>query len=161
MTPAEHLRRLKQQNKEYLNWFDRGLKTMVGTEAVNFYQESFQNEGFTDNELKPWKEVKRRSNPKRVDRAAAKRPILTGKTGDLGESISYSTEGVKNGVRITADTLKAGSDKDYAKAHNEGTKTAGRGNSTTIPKRQFIGKSKKLNDIIENKMEDKVKRILK
>ena len=59
-------------------------------------------------------------------------PILV-KTGRLWRSIRYKKEG-DNAVRI-------GSDVEYAAAHNEGTTTAGRGNSTTIPQRQFIGPS--------------------
>jgi len=154
MNIEEHIRQLYHQNTEFQRWFNNDLPEMVGVEAVNHFTESFQNEGFTDETLEKWQEVKRRSDPKRIDRAAASRPILTGDTGDLGRSIESKAQ--PGEVKITAATTAAGSDKDYAAAHNEGTTTAGRGNKTKIPKRQFIGKSavldKKIMDICERKI---------
>lgn len=158
MDPKEHLRRLQQSNAEFQRWFNNDLPDIVGVEAVNFFEESFQNEGFTDEILEPWQEVKRRSNPTRPDRAAASRPILTGATGDLGRSIEYSSS--PGEVRITANPTNVGSSKDYAAAHNEGTKTAGRNNNVTIPKRQFVGESKTLDKKIDNITEEKAMKIL-
>ena len=159
MSPEEHIQKLMAESKEFANWFNGQLPTIVGVEAVNFYKESFQKEGFTDEALEKWPEVKRRSNPKRTDRAAASRPILTGETADLGRSIEYYA--MPGETTIKADTMGAGSDKDYAAAHNEGTTTAGRGNKTTIPKRQFMGKSRTLNKKIEKITADMIKQILK
>lgn len=101
---------------------------IVGVEGVNFIKDSFQKEGF---EGKPWKNVKRRTNPRKSQegKASSKRKILTGETGDLGDSIDYNAD--YNGVAFTTDV-------EYAQAHNEGTTTAGKGNKTTIPKRQFM-----------------------
>lgn len=158
MTNEEFIEKLRRDNVEFKQFYDNDLPTIVGTESVNFYSESFQNEGFTDTILEPWQDVKRRTDPKRPDRAAATRKILTGATGDLGRSIEFS-KGL-NEVKITADA-GVGSDKSYAAAHNEGTTTAGRNHNVVIPKRQFIGKSTKLNKIIMDITSKRVARILK
>ena len=159
MTPEEHLKQLRETSEAFRQWFDSKLPDIVGVEAVDFFKESFQNEGFTDEAFEPWSDVKRRTNPTRTDRAAASRKILTGATGDLGRSIEYTP--APGEVRITSDTTSVGSGKDYAAAHNEGTNTAGRNRSVTIPKRQFMGKSKTLDDKIGEITEDEAKRILK
>lgn len=118
---------------------------IVGIEAVNHFKESFQNEGFTDKTLVKWKDVKRRTNPRpsQVGKAGSTRKILTGETGDLGDSLDYNAD--YNQVAITSDVA-------YAQAQNEGTTTAGRGNNTTIPQRQFVGDSKQLMDTINKKL---------
>lgn len=158
MTPEEFLQHLKDSNTEFKNYFDNDLPVVVGAEAANFYKESFQNEGFTDKTLEKWQEVKRREDPARPDRAAATRKILTGETGDLGRSITYQPQ--PGETVIIADTTQAGSDKDYAAPHNEGTTTAGRGNNTAIPKRQFIGESATLNRKLDEIITKDMKRIL-
>jgi phage gpG-like protein len=151
MSPEEHIQKLNTAKAEFTVWFNSELPDIVGVEGVNHFKESFQDEGFTDETLEKWPQVKRRSNPKRVDRAAASRQILTGETGDLGRSVEYTAQ---------PGEVKYKSDKDYAAAHNEGTTNAGRGNKTTIPKRQFIGKSKALDKKIHDISEKDGMRIL-
>jgi phage gpG-like protein len=81
-------------------------------------------------------------------------------TGNLRRSIEFDPE--PGQVTITADTTRgAGSNADYASAHNEGTTTAGRNHSVTIPKRQFIGKSRTLDKKILRIIEEEAKKILK
>lgn len=159
MTQEEFIEHLRQTNEEFRKYFDEELPIIVGVEAVNFFKESFQNEGFTDETLEPWEEVKRRIDPKRPNHAEASRKILTGETGDLGRSIEYTQE--PGQVTIIADTTGVGSDKDYAAAHNEGTTTAGRNRNVTIPKRQFIGPSKTLDKKIKEESEKDMDKILK
>ena len=159
MTPEEHIKKLMEQSKAIENLNSRILPNLVGNEAKNFFTESFQKEGFTDETLEPWQDVKRRTNPKRPDRAAATRKILTGATGDLGKSIEYKAE--PGQVTIISDTKGAGSDKDYAAAHNEGTTTAGRNRNVTIPKRQFIGKSATLDRKVLEIIKEEVDKVVK
>ncbi len=61
MTIKEFAARFPQK-MEQLKAFTSGddIKDILGNEAVNHYKESFQNEGFTDEVLNPWKDVKRR-----------------------------------------------------------------------------------------------------
>lgn len=142
----EKIRRLK-------HYLQEDAPEIIGTEAVNFFQESFQNEGFTDKTLQKWKEVKRRLNARSGERkAAASRPILTGETGELADSITYHIQGTDAVIS---------SDKPYAKAHNEGTDNAGRNHNVSIPQRRFVGPSETLDQTIMDIIEADIDRILK
>lgn len=127
---------------------------IVGVEAVKHFKENFQNEGFTNQTLQKWDDVKRRTNPpeSQMGKASTTRKILTGQTGDLGDSLDYNAN--FNTVAITTDL-------PYAQAHNEGTTTAGRGNKTTIPKRQFMGDSQALIQKLNNELERHLNTIFK
>ena len=138
--------RLREINDEFRQAEQTDIPIIIGKKAVDHFKDSFQNEGFTDKTLNPWKEVKRRQNPK-ITGAKASRKILTGDTGDLGESIKYRTE---PGAAVIY------SDKPYAEAHNEGTTNAGRRHNVVIPKRQFIGESEELDAEIEREIERKL-----
>lgn len=152
-------------------------QTIAGVESVNFYKENFTNQGFTDKQLEKWEEVERRKPQSRwrgfqygsnanngtkkrkagaatnYSPAAEKRPILTGPTQELMHSIRW--EKTANGIRVY-------SDKVYAKLHNEGgpMKVFGR-HSATMPKRQFIGPSKALNEKLKQLLLEQLKTILK
>lgn len=159
------------------------IPDIIGVEAVNHFKESFDNEGFTNESLQKWPEVKRRKNKTRG--ADAMRKILTGPTGALGNSIEYDKQPGK--VVISANPMNRGADENYARIHNDGgtinhpggtayfitkdklaafvsnEKASGRNlprtkpHPITIPKRQFIGNSKVLNQ----KIVDKIQRYLK
>lgn len=131
---------------------------VAGKVAVDFFKQSFHNEGFTDATLQKWPEVKRRLDP-RVRGARATRKILTGDTGDLGESIAYS-------VRTPSEVVlkaEAYSPKgfNYAPVHNFGVPDAGRNRNVVIPKRQFMGPSKTLDRLIVAEIDRKLSNLLK
>ncbi|MDR3132683.1 MAG: phage virion morphogenesis protein [Prevotellaceae bacterium] len=136
------MQNLIEKCKKIQHYLNSGVFETVGNEAVSHYKKSFRDEGFTDRNLKKWKEVKRRINPRNPKAADATRPILTGKTADLGESIKWGREGRKVVIK---------SDKVYAKVHNEGGR-AGRGKGFKMPKRQYIGKSAELTKKINTKV---------
>lgn len=140
-----NLTRMELKLKEALN---KDIPIIIGNEAVTQFKQNFQTESFFGEQ---WKEVKRRQQPV-AKGAAGMRKILTGNTGNLGRSIQYK-------VGIASVTVY--SDVVYAKAHNEGTISAGRRRSTTIPKRQFIGMHPKLSKAIENKIDMKLNEILR
>jgi phage gpG-like protein len=146
---------------ELTRYIQQDALRIIAKEGRDHFRESFQNEGFTDATIEPWKEVKRRqedrmkrnkngSVSKRQGRDQ-KRKILTD-TGDLKNSITTEVRGM---------TVEVGTDLDYAEPHNEGTTNAGRGNNTTISQRQFIGESQALNEKIENQFEKDITKILK
>jgi len=126
--------------------------------AVDFFKQSFHNEGFTDTTLERWPEVKRRQDP-RVRGARATRKILTGDTGDLGESITYHIR-TPSEVVIKAEAYSKNG-FNYAPVHNEGVTDAGRNRNVVIPKRQFIGYSHTLDRDIEREIDRKIRDILK
>lgn len=159
-------------------YLTEGVKTTIGVEAVNHFKESFQNQGFTDQTLEKWDEVERRKKSSEwygfqygstaarpgqkrrfsgsqtnYSNAATKRPVLTGETLELMNSISY--RGTIRGVRITASA-------PYAKLINEGgsMKVFGRSGSR-MPRRQFMGPSAALNDKIAAKIKMNVAKILR
>jgi phage gpG-like protein len=121
----------------------------VAKVAIDHFTENFEKEGFVNSTLEPWQEVKRRMDP-RVKGARATRKILIGDDANLKKSIN---------AEIKPGEITIYSDTHYGKAHNEGTDNAGRGHSTHIPKRQFIGDSKELDEktitLIE-KIQDKL-----
>ena len=134
------------------------LHKIVGVEAKNHFQEAFQYEGFADDSDYPatdvqWKEVKRRENlnKKQSKRAAGKRKILTGETGDLGDGFYYD---------YTSGTVTIKNPVEYAKIQNEGGK-AGRNGSSMIPARKFMGGSKVLMKKIIKKFHKEFDKILK
>lgn len=150
---------------------------IIGTEAVNHFKESFENQGFTDQTLEKWQEVKRRepssswygfkygsktTRPGKTQRgsggttnyspAATIRPILSGETQELMNSIRFQK--IPYGARITAGT-------PYAKLMNEGgpMKVFGKGGAK-MPKRQFMGKSEVLIKRISEQLLRDIKNIL-
>lgn len=128
-----------------LKSLQKSLPVLVGNEAKNFFQDSFRNQGFTDSGLKKWKKRKGNTDPGRG--------VLIGKgTGTLRNSIRVKTATMKK-ILITSD-LK------YSAVHNYGLKT-GRGKGFTMTKRQFMGKSKKLDGIIVKLIKNKVNEIMK
>ena len=97
------------------------IKDILGTEAVNHYKESFHSEGFTDETLNPWAEVKRREPTSpwyghsgqtgKFSNARTSSKILSGETKELQNSITF--DHIAYGARIK-------SDKPYAAVHQFG-----------------------------------------
>lgn len=145
-----------------LKKFKLQFATIVGTEAVNFFKSSFDRQGFVeDRKIAKWK-------PRLPGFKARTGGATLVKTGRLKRSIriTYKSPGL----------VKVGTDVVYARIHNEGgvisqTLSAKQvkyfwylfkstGNETYkaialakrvtihIPKRQFIGRSKFLDDRI-------------
>lgn len=154
------------------------IKDIAGVEAVNHFQESFDNEGFTDETLEPWDDVARRdpnspwyghsgfssekSNKKsnkrdtklvsKFSQARATAKILRGETSELRNSIDYKH--TEKGVRVTSPT-------PYGRVHQFGlqSKIYGKGEFTQ-KKRPFMGKSKLLKANIEDKIKREIIKIL-
>jgi phage virion morphogenesis protein len=135
------------------------LKDIIGVEATNHFKESFQNEGFTDKNLEPWKDVKRRDplspwyghsgQTGKFSQARTTAKILTGETRELQNSITYKY--LPNGTRVT-------SDKPYAGVHQFGLKAKVYGKKAfTMTARPFMGRS----EVLMKKINDKIVRELK
>ena len=151
MDLKEFNERLSWLGDEMESAIDGDIADIVGTEAVNHYQEGFDNEGFTDQSLERWPEVKRRQGKGKG--AVALRKILTGRSGTLRDSIRFDKEPGK--VIVSANPLNAGAGEfNYAPVHNFGVSDAGRNRSTVIPKRQFIGRSAKLDQKITGQIKN-------
>jgi len=157
--------RLFQAKMREIREFTEGddIKDIIGTEAVDHFKGSFENEGFTDKEVKKWDDVKRRDKDSEwyghsgqagkfsATRTTAK--ILTGETSELSESFGYRYK--DKGVTITNDT-------PYARVHQFGkmAKIYGK-KSFRMTARPFMGKSVLLKQNIENKIKRELIKILK
>lgn len=163
MTLDEFIKQFPQKLQE-IQEFTQGdkLKQIIGVEATNHFKDSFQNEGFTDDTLNPWKDVKRRDPESpwyghsgqtgKYSDARTSAKILSGDTRELQNSITYHY--IPGGVRIS-------SDKPYAAVHQYGgmAKIYGKKQFTMTP-RPFIGKSKLLLENINTKIIKELKKII-
>jgi phage gpG-like protein len=150
MSPEEFKIELKSMREKLAQAINSDLPIRIGKRSADFFKENFQKEGFVDGGLNRWKEVKRRLDPN-TKGAARTRKILTGKTGDLGRSIRYETGNAQ--VSVFSELI-------YAAVHNEGLR-AGRGKGFIMPKRQFIGDSRELDDIINKEIDNSLNSVFK
>lgn len=118
------------------------IKTIVGVEAVKDAKQNFKDGGFAGKE---WEKRKSKNRKGKKDT----KPLTD--SGDLGDSIDWEAD--FNGVKV-------GSDLDYAQVHNEGLK-AGRGNGFQMPKRQFLGETKRMNSAVKNKIDRELNKLFK
>lgn len=164
MNIAEFARLFPQKMAEVKQFVEgEDIKEVMGVESVNYFKESFVNEGFTDDTLEPWEDVKRRdpdspwyghnypTSKFSATKTTAK--ILTGDSSDLRESITYHT--TDKGAKVT-------SDKSYSAVHQFGLKAKVYGrHEFTMPARPFMGKSKKLKGNIKSKLKKEIINIIK
>ena len=154
MTPDQFILKIKEYPERMKIFVDTSGPVILGKTARDFFRESFRKEGFTNAEFVPWQEVQRRgANGHKIAKGAAgTRKILTGDTGDLGESIEYTPESGRAIIH---------SDLPYAKPQNEGTPNAGRNHNVTLPARQFVGDSEMLDAKIKEEIERKLNNLFK
>lgn len=160
MSEGKNIERLAQQVGELIT---NDLADIIAVEGQNHFEESFDNEGFTDSGLEKWKERKvtdnrgrdkriyrsnrigRRGDLTKFGRQHEGRPILTGhNTG--GNKLRYSITSRAEGSQVVFT-----SDKEYAEVHNEG--------SAVMPKRQFMGESEALHKKIVESFEQELDKI--
>ena len=145
---------------------------IIGGEAVSFYKQSFKRQGWLDGSLERWPPRKLREAK---GRSKGKRGLLI-QSGKLRRSIRV--------VKATKTHVVVGTDVPYAQIHNEGgrirqtvkvkahERTSKRGKrydvsehprrvNIVIPRRQFMGRSKSLDGLIEERLTKEIKRIFK
>jgi phage gpG-like protein len=162
MSPEEFQQRLKSLEKEFKDFVSYTAPKIAGTVAVRLFKQNFQNQGFFG---EAWQEVQRRQPWTRTHKSVAKRhpadtkrKILTGRTGDLGRSITCKVVGDGTAIIFT-DPNAFSSKEPYGRVHNEGL-PAGRGSGFTMPKRQFIGDHPTLRQAIMEELEQKANEII-
>ena len=140
--------------------FEKNLKRargIAGNSAVRHFRDSFRNEGFTDESLEKWAEVKRRIPGtlayETATGAARSRGILRG-TGKMSKAVKV-LQSSEYKVVIGVEGIP------YAPYHNFGAKWTQRSIfgrplkkpiQVEIPQRQFIGNSKKLENAITERL---------
>jgi phage gpG-like protein len=133
----------------------------AATVAVNFSKERFRAQNWLDTRTEPWA---KRKEGRRLARKNKGRAILV-KSGRLKRSIRK--------IYIGSDRAIIGSDVPYAAVHNYGSEKQGTGtfnirtrrentsNQKRIPRRQFMGNSRALAQIIERDMTAQILKALK
>ena len=121
MTPAEFFRKLNASLPD----LQRKCLAVVEVETENFNMRAFENEGFTDVGFQKWQPRKDKKN---------NRKTLV-HTGDLKKAAT-TAQNQAGGIAFVFNM-------PYARVHNNGL--------GTMPKRQFIGESKVLDDLIRRK----------
>ena len=148
--------RMFPEKMDDLNAFLQGdkIKEIMGDEAVNFYKQSFNNEGFTDKTLEKWPEVERRKPGSSWYKkgANADRKILSGPLKQLQDSLTF--EYIPNGVKIKSPMI-------YAGVHQFGEPASVFGKKPfTMKARPFIGKSEVMMQNINSEIETEIKTII-
>ena len=138
---------------------------IVETEALNHFQNSFVYQGFTDKSLVKWPAQK---IPRRKGKQITGKTLEKWKAKNEGRALLIShasdTKGTHMANSITSE-LSPGKvtiivDKPYAQVHNDGLR-AGRPPGFTMPQRQFIGPSEKLEQKIQAKFEKEIDKLIK
>ena len=163
MNIQEFARLFPQKMKELKDFVEGDdIKDILGVEATNHYKESFDNEGFTDEQLVKWDDVERRDEQStwyghsgqtgKFSQARTTAKILSGETGELANSLSYKH--TDRGVRVTSPTA-------YGHVHQFGklAKIYGK-KSFQMPARPFMGKSVLLKTNIESKIKREIIKIM-
>lgn len=178
---------LQDIEREIKRYAHANLPRMAGKMAVDEFRENFHRQGFRNNGLHRWADVKRRdpSSPwygfqYKGERRTSVRFVRDRKTGKTRRSqsqskLNFSSAATKRGILIgpgsnlmrsvtvrqaTAQRVAIGTDLPYAEVHNEGGYIRVFGKAKVkVPKRQFIGESRELMQAIEKKFLREVDRI--
>lgn len=166
-------RKLKELNRAY----ERRIPVKVGTEAVNFFKDNFREGGFRDGGLKKWKRTRRQDTAKGAE--AQYGPLMSGRE-HLRRSISSETAPGKviiyNNVPYAKVHNEGYSGVQYVRPHRRkrrlasnissknvvkvgGQNVRGFSRKMVIPKRQFMGKSKDIENIIDRIITKELERI--
>jgi len=179
MTVEQFLNTIQTHQKQLNQLMNRTLPIKGGALAKAHFQENFIKGGFVNNGLQKWTPAKRTLSGKKA--ALANYKTLLSSRNHLFSSIAYIP---------SPGMVKIINPVEYAAAHNEGAtfvvklrqqvihfNSKGRFNkdnkrakyaqkvnigahSVTIPKRQFIGESRELNDKEVRLIEDELRKIV-
>jgi phage gpG-like protein len=148
MSEQEFLRQINAKAAEIENCVRRILPIKAGRIAKDRFQNNFLLGGFMDGGLHKWKISKRID---KVKGAKGQYKTLMSGRNNLYNSIEYSVSDTEVVIENRVP---------YAAVHNEGLR-AGRGEGFQMPRRQFIGESKELNEEIKEMIENELSKILK
>lgn len=139
---------------------------IVETEALNHFQNSFVYQGYTDKSLVKWpaRKIPCRKNGKQITGKTLEKWKAKNEGRALLISHASDTKGTHMANSIVSE-LAPGKvtiivDKPYAQVHNDGLR-AGRPPGFTMPQRQFIGPSEKLEQKIQAKFEKEIDKLIK
>lgn len=175
--------------KAFFKSHRKSLARSIGTEAVRHFKENFRQEGFVNNGLQKWKDVKRRDpaspwygfeykGEKRADYPVKRRkrgqrlkstkrlnfsPAATRRKILTGSSGELQRSLAYRIDQTSADGIAVAitSDKPYAAVQNEGGTIRVFGKAPAmLPARPFVGYSKELNDEIARIIDNEFQKFL-
>ncbi|MDD2489235.1 MAG: phage virion morphogenesis protein [Bacteroidales bacterium] len=164
MNPDQFKKLLIANQKQIKRFVSNIAPDLMGDAAVNHFKENFDKEGFVDETLKPWKEVKRRQEESSWYEFDANKPPKYRSTKRGKDKILKDTNQLQDSIEYEAKQHKViiHSDIPYAAVHNYGQKAKIFGKkSFKMPKRQFIGHSKQLDKKIIKMLTYEIGKILK
>jgi len=187
MTPEQATAAIKKKLAELERFRHEDVPDIIGTEAVRHYNQSFVNEGATDQSLKKWDDVKRRDpgsewygfslgantqnpNKKPVEaHGGAPKNKKPGKTNfsptrTKDKILTGETNELKNATKYVkkADRVTVLNDKPYAHVHNFGGQAYVFGKKAfNMKARPFIYPSSALNKTIHDKIKKEIEKIKK
>ena len=147
MTPEEWIRKIAQQQERIRHTVSRVLPVKVGVLAEGQFKDNFLKGGFVNNGLQKWKPAKRQLSGKKDTKTKNKTLVASGL---LYKSIGHVT----GAARVVVQNKVP-----YAAVHNEGLR-AGRGRGFQMPRRQFIGDSRELNEKVEKTIDTELRKII-
>ncbi|WP_299087797.1 phage virion morphogenesis protein [uncultured Bacteroides sp.] len=179
---------ISEINKRVNHFIQQDLPRIAGKMAVDEFRENFYREGFRNNGITKWPDVKRRDKSSpwygfqykgekrtsvaiREDKKTGKY-VRSKKQPKLNFSQAATQRRILNGpgtnlansIRVreaSPGKVVIGTDLPYAEVHNEGgyIRIFGK-KKVKIPRRQFIGESRELMDELEQKLLENVDRIV-
>lgn len=179
---------LKEIEKKVIRYVEKDLPRIAGKMAVDEFRENFHRQGFRNNGITRWQDVKRRDKNSlwygfqyKGEKRTSVRFVRDRKTGKTKRSntqrkLNYSNAATKRGILIgpganlmnsitekerSKDKVVIGSDLPYAAVHNEGGTIKVFGKAVRkLPKRQFLGESRELMDELQKKYLADIDRIV-
>lgn len=151
----------------------RSIPAKMGRIAIDHFDKSFRNQGFTDTTLQPWKRTKSgKSNlfgsvTRRAIlvqsgrlRRGTRRAAITGRMVRIVNDVPYAeahNEGVKGNVKVSQHTREV---KTFSYNYKSGSRNKGPSGKKKVtvrshirkmnlPRRKFMGKSRMMNREIE------------
>ena len=149
MTPDQFVNLIRKNATQIDHLSNRVLPVKVGAMAKKHFQENFRRGGCVNGCLQKWKPTNRIGMAK-------------GTTGNYGTLLSgrnhlfSSIEYVPGQGEVTIQNRVP-----YAMVHNEGGKAGRTSKPFQMPKRQFIGESRELNEQVNKLIEVELNKILK
>lgn len=179
---------ISEINREVKRFLKNDLPRIAGKMGEDEFRENFVRQGFRNNGVTPWPEVKRRKADSpwygfqyKGERRTSLRIKKDRKTGKYVRSkkqrkLNFSLAATRRNILVgpgsnlmnsikvreaTPARVIIGSDLPYSEVHNEGGTIKVFGKKTVkVPKRQFMGESRELMDELDKKLLERIDTIV-
>lgn len=134
----------KSQIRSTMTKLKRSVPGVLATLHIKFFKANFRLQGFLDNSLSPWA----RRDPDRTPTKA----------------ILIQTNALRGGIRKKVANFKRviiavmGKARAYADFHNKGIQRTPTNEGPNLPRRQFMGVSKKLDRIVTKSLDRQIQK---